>query len=276
MSALDELTELLTPRYGAGEAQAVARIAIEDAFGTRQYRQFMPTTPAELTEWARIKKALLAGEPVQYVVGVAEFYGLQFEVGPAVLIPRQETEELVHEAIKCLRGKPEAKILDIGIGSGCIGISIAKNLPGAVLYGIEKSADALALAQKNAEKILGKNTVVDFRLADILTDDIGAWPNFDLIVSNPPYIPRSESTLMPEHVLAHEPDMALFVEGEDALLFYRRIVELAREKLVPTGVLCFECNEFNAQAVLELAKAAGWPQARLLQDISGADRMVFS
>jgi release factor glutamine methyltransferase len=276
MSAFAELTQLLTPRYGAGEAQAVARIAIEDAFGAKQYKQFIPISASEQAKWERIQKELLEGVPVQYVVGIAEFYGLRFEVSPAVLIPRQETEELIHEAIQRLKGTPNPKILDIGIGSGCIGIALAKNLPGAALFGIEKSDIALALAQKNAEKLLENGTQVEFLLADVLTDDFEQWPQFDLIVSNPPYIPRSESALMPEHVLAHEPEMALFVEGNDALLFYRRIVALAQKKLVLGGILGFECNEFNAREVLALVTTQEWEQAQLLKDLSGADRMVFA
>jgi len=271
-----QLIQALTPRYGEGEAHSIARIVLEDAFGTRHYAQFEPANDAQRAEWARITAALVDGQPVQYVLGTADFFGLKFKVSPAVLIPRQETEEVVDTGVQFLKKRAHAApvILDIGVGSGCIGITLLHKWPGATLIGIEKSPDALEIAQYNAQKLLKKPERARFLLADILADALGELPVFDLIISNPPYIPRHEAAVMPEHVLAHEPELALFVDDDDALLFYRKIATFAQQHLAPDGMLCFECNEFNAPEVLALLNAAGFRHTQLLKDLNGADRIA--
>ncbi len=271
-----QLIQALTPRYGEGEAHSIARIVLEDAFGTRHYAQFEPATDPQRAEWARITAALVAGQPVQYVLGCADFFGLKFKVSPAVLIPRQETEEVVDAGFQFLkkRGHAAPVILDIGVGSGCIGITLLRKLPDATLIGIEKSPDALQIAQQNAQNLLKNPERARFLLADVLGEFPDGLPVFDLIISNPPYIPRHEAAVMPEHVLAHEPELALFVDDDDALLFYRKITALAQQYLVPDGMLCFECNEFNAPEVLALLNAAGFRETQLLKDLNGADRIV--
>lgn len=272
------LVEQLTPRYGEGEARAMARIVFEDAFD--RGRAF------EEPKFEALLSRLLAGEPLQYVLGEADFFGLKFKVSPAVLIPRQETEELVAWVLDTIRDSainlsPQSplQLLDIGLGSGCIGITLKKKLPAIQLFGLEKSREALELAQINAGRLLpGPNAPspdLQFHLGDILDPaDWNLFPLLDVVISNPPYIPHQEKNLMPEHVLAHEPSLALFVDDSDALLFYRRIADFAREKLRPGGLLFFECNEFNATQVAALLREKGFKNVELRKDLAGADRMV--
>jgi release factor glutamine methyltransferase len=273
----DDLITSLSPRYGDVEARSIARIVLEDAFGTKQYTTFQLKETIEISEYDRIKTALINGVPLQYILGVADFFGLKFKVTPAVLIPRQETEELVDLVIQYLKKQENssARVLDIGLGSGCIGITLKRKLPNIELYGIEKSSAALAVAQENASQILGNSSLVHFTEADLLTDNFNDLPMFDVIVSNPPYIPRHEMAVMPAHVLENEPELALFVEGDDPLLFYRAIVQFAHQYLKTGGALFFECNEFNAPEVAVLLKENGMTNIILQKDIGGADRMVM-
>lgn len=270
----EQLAGELTPLYGAGEARSIARIVLEDAFQARPATALPAIPPEQAERWAQLRGALLSGVPVQYALGMADFFGWKFRVTPAVLIPRQETEELVAWALDLLRTAPAgARVLDIGVGSGCIGIAIAGKRKDLAVSGLEKSPEALALALENADRLLGPGKV-DFQAGDILTGHHGFKGPFDLIVSNPPYIPRSETHLIPQHVLEHEPALALFVEGADPLLFYRAIAQFAQKNLSPTGRLLFECNEFNAPAVGQMLEAAGFQDIALRKDLGVADRMI--
>lgn len=256
----------LAPRYGEGEAKAIARIVLEDAFSEENEEQFY-----------QILERLMAGEPVQYVLGQADFFGLKFKVNPAVLIPRQETEELVAWILEDLKNSKleHPALLDIGLGSGCIGVTLKKKLSRLQLFGLEKSAAALEVATGNARRILGENVPFSFAEGDIL--DYHAWANFplfDVVASNPPYIPLVEKSMMPEHVTAHEPALALFVDDTDPLLFYRAIADFALQKLRPGGVLFFECNEFNASQVANLLHEKGFVETELRKDLAGAERML--
>lgn len=274
------LAEHLAPRYGAGEAAAIARIVVEDAFGARSRPEAQAWTPEEDQQFEAITERLLQGEPVQYVLGEADFFGLRFRVDPAVLIPRQETEELVAWILEYLQEKyrgGQPALLDIGLGSGCIGITLKKKFPGLRLFGLEKSPAALALARDNAARILGNTPDVQLLEGDVLQPGAAdLFPALDLIASNPPYIPLVEKVLVPEHVAAHEPALALFVDNEDALLFYRAIAAFAQRKLRPGGGLFFECNEFNAREVVALLEAEGFAAVTLQKDLAGADRMVYA
>lgn len=275
------LVERLLPRYGPAEAAGIARIVLEDVF---QVHKLSPRTfeeqwsPAQTEHLQQIIQRLERGEPVQYVVGTAEFFGLTFQVNPAVLIPRQETEELVAwvlEYLKAAARNGELNLLDIGLGSGCIGITLKKKMPQIRLFGLEKSVEALHVATENAWQILGKHAQFEFTQGDIThPPDWEQFPGLDVIVSNPPYIPETEKSLMPEHVLAHEPALALFVENDDPLLFYHTIADFALEKLRPRGILFFECNEFNAPRVAALLTLRNFQMVMLRKDLSGADRMV--
>ncbi|MEQ1744309.1 MAG: peptide chain release factor N(5)-glutamine methyltransferase [Saprospiraceae bacterium] len=274
-TAFEQLAQSLTPRYGLGEALSIARIVLEDAFGEKKPSGRLLSSE-ENDRFGQIKQRLISGEPVQYVLGEADFFGLKFCVNPAVLIPRQETEELVAWVLEYLRacGIASPVVLDIGLGSGCIALALKRKRKEIQLFGLEKSAAALAVAEENARRLVGE-TSTQFFLADIF-DPVTAtfFPPLDVIVSNPPYIPAHERSRVPEHVQAHEPEEALFVEGDDPLLFYRAIARFAQQKLQPGGRLFFECNEFNAAAVAPLLQEMGFTQIELRKDLSGADRMV--
>jgi release factor glutamine methyltransferase len=278
LHAQQQIIDQITPLYGAGEARAMARIILEDAFQIRPGGLIHTTlNAAQIQHLQDIIHRILLGEPVQYVLEVAQFYGLNFEVGPAVLIPRQETEELVAWVLEFIKLKTMVAptVLDIGLGSGCIGITLKSKRSDIQLWGLEKSPEALTIAQRNAERLLGKDQY-QFLEQDVL--DPTQWPqlpDFDIIVSNPPYIPHHELAHVSEEVHRFEPAMALFVENEDPLIFYREISTLAWEKLKSGGALFFECNTFSANAVLDLIAKTGFLQTELRKDLAGADRMVM-
>lgn len=265
------LATQLTPLYDAGEAMSIARIAADYA------RRFVAPNALDAF-WLQLCERLLAGEPIQYVLGETEFLGKRFKVSPAVLIPRMETEEVVVFALDILKEKKAPAVLDIGLGSGCIGLSIKAKRPDVRLFGLEKSPEALAIARENINWVLKSPEEVYFAEGDILQPETlpADWPQFDLIVSNPPYIPHREAALMPAHVLEHEPHLALFVEDADPLLFYRKIGAWSKTRLAPGGHLLFECNEFNAPDVVQLLEQQGYKHTTLHKDLSGADRTVVS
>ena len=227
-----------------------------------------------LQKWNQFLSELMLGKPIQYILGVTEFYGLPFLVNENVLIPRPETEELVElilkEEGKGKREKGKVRVLDIGTGSGCIPIALKKNLPNADVYAIDISEKALATAQKNAEF----NTVaIHFLLKNILeTEDLGQ--QFDIIVSNPPYVRHLEKAEIKPNVLEFEPHLALFVDDNDALLFYRKITELAIKNLNPNGKLYFEINQYLGKETVALIESFGFKNVDLIKDIYGNDRMI--
>jgi release factor glutamine methyltransferase len=273
----EQLTEQLTPRYGDGEARSIARIVFADALGVRSPGD-APLDEEQRTRLAEVTRRLMAGEPVQYALGEADFFGLKYTVNPAVLIPRQETEELVAWGLTWLkqRGLTRPVVVDIGVGSGCIGLTLLVRYPGLQLLGIDKSQEALAVARLNAAR-LAPAAAPDFVETDIL--DTTLWPGLpaaDLVISNPPYIPLRERALMPAHVLDHEPALALFVPDTDPLVFYRNIAIFARQKLRPGGALLLECNEYNAVDVAALLREWSFASVELRKDLNGADRMVMA
>lgn len=228
-----------------------------------------------LKQWKNIVSDLKKQKPIQYILGETEFYGLPFEVNENTLIPRPETEELVEWIIQEARSKKQEtrlNILDVGTGSGCIAISLAKNIPSAEVFAIDVSEKALATAQKNAKT----NAVgVKFVLKNILeTEDLGQ--QFDIIVSNPPYVRHLEKAEIKPNVLEYEPHLALFVEDEDALLFYRKIAELAQKNLNPNGRLYFEINQYLGNETVRLLENLGFKNIELKKDIYGNDRMIQS
>lgn len=279
-SARQLLVEQLSPRYGAGEAESIARIVLEDAFGVagkQGMREDALWTEEKQANLRHILTRLVSGEPVQYVLGAADFFGLKFRVNPAVLIPRQETEELVACVLEHLKSATleSPVLLDIGLGSGCIGVTLKKRFPQLRLFGLEKDPAALDTARENAFRILGEGASYQLLEGDILNrPDWKKFPALDVVVSNPPYIPYVEKNMIPEHVLAHEPALALFVSDDDPLLFYRWIADFSLEKLKTGGALFFECNEFNAGQVADLLRQKGFKKVQLLKDLAGADRIV--
>ncbi len=224
-------------------------------------------------EWQSFVKRLLDHEPIQYVTGIAPFYGYMFDVDAGVLIPRPETEELVHLISSSIKSRKIAspKILEIGSGSGCIPITLNLLHPDAQITSIDVSDDALKIARRNNIKL---KTQVDFRNIDFLDEDV--WDSlvaqYDIIVSNPPYIPNQEKKLMSTNVLDFEPHLALFVEDFDPLIFYKKIYNYSLQNLTKEGQVYLECNEYNALDVQELF-ARGF-QAEVIKDIQGKDRMV--
>ncbi|MFZ2429854.1 MAG: peptide chain release factor N(5)-glutamine methyltransferase [Lutibacter sp.] len=208
--------------------------------------------------------------PIQYIVGETAFYGLLFKVDKNVLIPRPETEELVEWIIKNHKKDDSLKILDIGTGSGCIAISLAKNLPNAKVSALDISEEALNVAKNNAAM---NQVKVDFVQADILTIE-KLSTNFDIIVSNPPYVRETEKARMQQNVLSNEPHLALFIKDENPLLFYDKIAELAKKHLTKNGVLYFEINQYLGMETVDLLKSKGFKNVELKKDIYGVDRMV--
>jgi release factor glutamine methyltransferase len=272
--AFDDLIRDLTPLLGEGEARSVSRIVLEDAFSWRRSQRPREMGPEEVRRWESIRERLLAGEPVQYILGEADFFGLKFLVNPAVLIPRPETEELVEwiidEAKESRARHEELRLLDIGTGSGCIALAVKHQLPAIAVTGWDISESALQIARKNAERL---QLAVEWRQRDILQENGGAGEEeWEVIVSNPPYIPPSEKKLMPRQVLDHEPSLALFVEEEDPLLFYRAIFAYAQRHLASRGTLFFELNEHHARAVAELGRQFDIT-GTLRQDLQGKWRM---
>lgn len=221
-------------------------------------------------------KLLKQHMPIQYILGETEFYDLTFKVNKDVLIPRPETEELVDWVINDLEHQTTAlTILDIGTGSGCIAISLAKNLPNAKVYALDVSATALEVAKQNADF---NNASVNFFQNDILTISKTKIPQlshkFDTIVSNPPYVRELEKTLMKPNVLNFEPHLALFVKNSDPLQFYDAIIKFSEHHLKKGGALFFEINEFLGIQVIELFKKYNFTNIALKQDIFKKDRML--
>ncbi|MGS2739612.1 peptide chain release factor N(5)-glutamine methyltransferase [Sinomicrobium sp. M5D2P17] len=212
-------------------------------------------------------------QPIQQILGKTVFYGLEFQVDENVLIPRPETEELVDWIVKdCQAQKAEdPAILDIGTGSGCIAVSLAKNLPKARVSAIDISGKALKVAEGNAKR---HNVSVNFIEKDVLkARDINEY-KLDIIVSNPPYIRNLEKSEIKNNVLLHEPHLALFVKDESPLVFYEKIVDLARNGLRKGGVLYFEINQYLGKEMIEMLKGKGFKDIELRKDMSGNDRMI--
>ncbi|KAA3635673.1 MAG: peptide chain release factor N(5)-glutamine methyltransferase [Bacteroidetes bacterium] len=270
--ALARLTETLTPIYGSGETRSLVRIVAEDVFGTSNLQHSKVLSDTDEAYFSEIHMQLLSGKPLQYVLGKADFYGYVFHVNEHVLIPRLDTEELVHLILESLPKNEGLSGLDIGTGSGCIPIVLKKKRPNWDVQALDVSREALIVAQKNAQDLSAELT---FHQLDILNKK--EWPNlpvFDFIVSNPPYIPEKEKDLVPRFVKEFEPGLALFVEDEDPLKFYRTIADFAQTHLSPGGQLFYETNEFNADKVVEMLNEKGFTNVESIKDMSGKDRMV--
>lgn len=214
---------------------------------------------------------LVAGEPIQYIMGYADFYGLRFTVKPGVLIPRPETAELVDMIVRDSDDRPDLKLLDVCTGSGCIAIALARNLPFADVTAIDLSDEALTIARQNAKDL---HVRVDFVKADALRLEADSAPLFDIIVSNPPYIPEEEKAAMAPNVLQHEPAMALFVPDDDPLRFYTAISAYAAKALKPGGRLYYEINPRFAGKLVSEMEAAGWQNVQAMRDSFGHYRFI--
>lgn len=231
-------------------------------------RQLDEVPRPELDLYLQHLADLREGKPVQYVLGSTVFYGLPFKVGPAVLIPRPETEELVEWIIEQVKSQP-VKILDIGTGSGCIAVTLKKHLALSSVYALDVSAEAIEMAAGNAAL---NEVVVEFIFSDIR--GYVSSEKFDVIVSNPPYITQHEKLDMHENVLAHEPHLALFVSNENPLLFYKAIADFALSNLNKDGLLFFEINEYLGQETVEMLSDKSFINIELKKDMQGKDRMI--
>ena len=229
---------------------------------------------SEIHYLQRSLKRLKEFEPLQYITGVAWFHGFEFKVNPAVLIPRPETEELVEWILSDHNSADgSVKILDIGTGSGCIAISLKKKLPKAEVHAIDISREALSVAEENADRL---NAEVRFRCADILdTSARSALQQYDVIVSNPPYVTPGDRKKMMRNVTDHEPSLALYVQEDDPLQYYREIIVFSAHHLKKGGRLYLECNEGNAKEVVLLLEEAGFTDIELRKDMQGKHRMVL-
>ena len=261
----EELWKPLTKLYDAREAKAIARLVMEERFGLTMADVLCGKT-GDNAVLRHIQQRLLQGEPVQYVLGVAEFGGRQFRVAPGVLIPRPETLELC-QWVEEERG---TTILDIGTGSGCIACTLAAELPEAQVTAWDISEAALSVARENAKRT---NVHVSFEQVDAL--NIPLTPDkWDIIISNPPYICEQERATMERHVLDYEPSLALFVPDDDPLLFYRAIADYARQSLTAGGSLFFEINPLYAEQLKSLLSAMSYHHIEVRDDQYGKPRMI--
>lgn len=266
--------EALSAIYDEREARTVTQLVLEEVLALNPLKisldRYRLLTTDQQEVLAGILERLLTCEPVNYILGEADFFGLKFKVDSNVLIPRPETEELVDWILQENSSRKDIHIIDLGTGSGCIPVSISYKMPDAVVEGIDISEGALGVAQRNNE--LNK-TAVQFRRFDILNEELPA-NTYDIIVSNPPYITKAEGPEMLPNVMKFEPHLALFTEDEDGMVFYRSIAQQAIKALKPGGKLYFEINAANGEAVVNLLKQAGFKHIELKQDLSGRDRMV--
>ncbi|WP_372473539.1 peptide chain release factor N(5)-glutamine methyltransferase [Capnocytophaga sp. ARDL2] len=213
---------------------------------------------------------LIAQKPLQYIFEKAYFFGYEFKVSPATLIPRTETEELVEWILQILRSQPHKKwkILDIGTGSGCIPITLKKEFPNATIHTIDISAEAIAIAKENAQHLQAD---IHFIHQDILQTE--TLETYDLIVSNPPYVRELEKAEIQKNVLEYEPHLALFVSNKDPLIFYRKITQLASKYLAENGYLFFEINQYLGKETVEMIQNY-FSAIELRKDLKGNERMV--
>ena len=268
----------LIPIFDEGEAESFFYLILEDKQQLKRIdlalHPDLTFSEDEIKGWNSILEQLKQEIPVQYLLGKTSFYGLDFEVNANVLIPRPETEELVEWIIKSngvLQNSKSLKILDIGTGSGCIAISLAKNIPNAQVFAIDVSERALATAKKNA--VINKVEVAFINKNILETADLEQ--QFDIIVSNPPYVRNLEKQEIKKNVLDNEPHLALFVEDNDALIFYRKIAELAQKNLSENGQLFFEINQYLGKEMIDLLEKMDFKNIELRKDIYGNDRMTL-
>jgi release factor glutamine methyltransferase len=263
--------------YETHEAQSIAFLLIEHLYKANRTAILVdkPITNFEETILQSYLSRLLQHEPIQYLVGKGHFYGYEFVVNPHTLIPRQETEELVHKIITQHQFQQAVNLIDIGTGTGCIAISLAKILRCQSVYAVDIDYKTLATAQENA---LHLQTKVNFLEANILTwqktplYDFDTY--FDIVVSNPPYICENEKISMQHNVLDYEPAKALFVSNEKPLIFYENIADFATKALKKHGKLYFEINEQFGQATQDMLQKKGFVAVNIYQDLNNKDRII--
>ena len=267
----------LLPFYDEMEAESFFYLILENRYQLRRIDLALDAekefSNAEISNCNFILEKLKSQIPIQYILGTTHFYGSEFIVDENVLIPRPETEELVDWIVKLntkLSKKKDLKILDIGTGSGCIAISLAKNILNSAVFAVDVSEKALAVAEKNAT--LNKVTVTFLHKNILETNHLDQ--KFDIIVSNPPYVRNLEKDEIKPNVLDNEPHLALFVPDNDPLIFYKKIAELAAANLNTNGQLFFEINQYLGKETQYLLESLGLKNIELRKDIYGNDRMI--
>ena len=278
MKTYQQFWQSLTPLYDAGEAQAIVRTVLDVEYGMTltdiicgKVNELSSDEERNLEE---IITRLQNGEPVQYVLGEADFAGRTFHVEPGVLIPRPETAELcqwIEEEVSSLKADERKQILDICTGSGCIAITLGLNIPNSEVTGWDISEDALRIAQGNVEMLKAGNVRIEYQDALMLPKAAEAA---DIIVSNPPYICEKEKADMEKNVLEHEPSIALFVPDEEPLKFYRAIAEYASSALKSEGALYFEINPIYEKETREMLQSLGFKDIETKEDAFGKKRMM--
>lgn len=269
--AVNRLAAVAMECYDEVEARQIAQMIVM-ARGGVTYNQLLVEPEAEVVieNIETVEAELRAWRPVQYIVGQAEFMDMPLEVNSAVLIPRPETEELVYWIAS--EYSHNARILDVGTGSGCIAISLARSIAGAEVSALDISVSALDVARRNGERYAPQ---VEFVEGDALSDfDKLFAGEFDVVVSNPPYIPASDVERMRPNVVDYEPHGALFVSDDDPLIFYRSIARVARRMLKPSGALYFEIYEALAEQMEEMLRREGYSQIVVKEDFRGKPRMI--
>lgn len=269
------IREKLSPLYPTEEVESLTRLILEHVTGLSRLQMHLnqsePLPEPKIMQITEILNRLLAHEPIQYILGEAEFFGLRFNVSPGVLIPRAETEELVDWIIHEQNGRCKS-LLDIGTGSGCIPIAINKHTSIERVEGWDISNEALKIARSNGER---NNSGVLFTCQDIFNPtgmaELSKW---EVIVSNPPYVLLEEAERMERNVVDFEPHIALFVPDSDPLVFYRAIAQFATFHLHPHGSLYFEINERMGEQIEELLRAHGFTEILTRKDLQGKDRMI--
>lgn len=265
----------LAARYDAGERRAIVRTVFHEQLGWDAARLEMhrdgTLSESELLKVYDPLKRLIAGEPLQYVLGGTWFHGMRLRVGPGVLIPRPETEEMVAMILE--RTRPPRQFVDVGTGSGCIALALRKAWPASRAIGVDASGEALRIAAANGRE---QGLEVEWLQADVLAPGFRLPEGTELVVSNPPYVPRAEARSLAEHVRAHEPAAALFVDDDDPLCFFRRIATLAWEGMAPCGSLWFEGHHLHSGTVGELLAAMGFRDVEVIKDLSGTPRFIHA
>ena len=265
-----KVTKKLLFKFDTRESSTLAKYLIEDLIAKDQ-----PITESIISEIESATLRILSDEPLQYITNRADFYGYQFYVDQAVLIPRPETEELVYNVLQYLKKSDKKKptILDIGTGSGCIPITIKKEKLNCEVSAIDVSSDALKIAIQNANNL---GTAITFIEADILAEG-SEKPSrpFDIIISNPPYIPFSEKEVMALSTIKHEPEIALFTDDKFGLIFYERISELCQDWLAEDGAVFLELNEYHASKIKKIYSEQGsFKTVDIIEDLQGKPRIL--
>ncbi len=273
-SCISHIKTTLGTHYSASEINSFIRIIFESVCGytltdliLHKNNTLSDSTRKQID---KIVERIDQNEPIQYVLGKCRFCGIDFSVTPDVLIPRPETEEMV-ELIAARHAKTSPRILDIGTGSGCIAVSLAKRFPKARIDAWDISENALRIARKNAQ---ANNAVITFEQTDITKQLPDINRQYDIIVSNPPYVCLNEKADMEKNVLDHEPHLALFVPNEDPLLFYRAILQAGKRLLADKGYVYFEINRMFGNETAALLQTNGYEKTEIIKDISGNDRII--